>query len=114
MVVHNQPHKPLQQVVALLFRQAVDALRVVAHGEDALPARHRVGAHHRVHGRQLVADVLGRAPGCRVQLELVLLGALVEGWLREGGGQPFEEFLVGLGDAVVDFVAGGPEGICMR
>jgi hypothetical protein len=67
---------------------------------------------HGVHGGEVGADVFGGAARLGVQLEVVFFGRTVEFGLGVGGGEGFEEFLVGRGQAVVEFVAGGPEGVC--
>lgn len=111
VVVDNQTDEPLQQVVTLFFGQSINLADVVTDGEDTLPAGHGVGADDRVDGRQVVADVVGAASRFGVQLKLVVLGALVEGGLRICCVKGLEELLIWPGDAVVDFIAGGPEGI---
>lgn len=82
---------------------------MVTDGEDALPPGDRVGAHHRVNSSETVADVLGTTTRGCVQLELIVLGALVEEGLRIRGCQRLQEFLIRLGNAVVDFVSGSPQ-----
>lgn len=111
MVPVDEIHEPFQQVVALVLRQAVDVAREAAHGEDALPARDGVRPHDGVHGLQGGADVLGRAARRRVHLQAQVLRDFVEAAALEGGREALEELLVGRGDAVVDFVAGGPHGV---
>ena len=82
-----------------------------ADSEDGLPARHRVGADHRMDGGEGVADVFGGAARSAEQLETVFLGGFAELGLRIGGGEGFEEFLVRAGDAVEELVSGGPESV---
>ena len=112
MVLNNQAHEPAQQMTALLLAQPINLLHVRSNREDALPASNGVSADHRVLGAEFVADVLGCAAGSWVDFEVVVLGYFVEAWLGVGGCERFEEFLVWLGDAVVYFVSGGPEGVC--
>jgi hypothetical protein len=111
VVVDNQADKPLFQVVTLFLRQPINLADVVADGEDTLPAGHGVRANDRVDGRQLVADILGAAPRLGVKLKLVFLGALVEDGLRICCVEGLKELLIWLGDTVIDFIAGGPEGV---
>ena len=54
---------------------------------------------------------MGGAAGGGVELEVAVLGGLVEFGLRVGGGKGLEEFLVRSGKAVVELVSGSPEGI---
>lgn len=112
MVLDNQLREPVQEVLALLVRQAVDALDVVADGEDGLPAGDGVGADDGVDGLEGLADVLGGAALLRVDGEAVALGRVVEGRLGRVGGQSVEEAAERGGDAVVELVARGPEGVC--
>lgn len=105
MVINYKPHEPVKQRAALLLRQAVDALHVVADGEDALPAGDGVGADDGVRGGKVGADVLRGAAGFRVELEAVVGRGGVEEWLGVGGGEGLEEALVGGGEAVVELVA---------
>lgn len=92
----------------------MNPLHVVADGEHALPARHRVRAHDGVDGLEDLAHVLGRAPGRRVHREVVARGRLVEGRLRVVPRQRVEEAPQRLRDAVVELVARGPERVCSR
>ena len=78
VVLHNQLNKPIQKVLALLLAQAMNALHVVADGEDGLPARDRVGADDGVHGVERLADVFGGAARRRVDGEVVALSGVGE------------------------------------
>lgn len=109
MVLVDQVQEPLEQVVALRLRQPVDVAREAAHGEDALPAGHGVRPHDGVHGLQVGARVLGAPARGRVQGQAVPAGDVPEVVPLEGGREALEELLVGRRDAVVDFVAGGPQ-----
>ena len=111
VVLHDELHKPRQEVLALLIGQAVDALDVVANAEDGLPAGDRVGADEGVDGLQQLADVLGRATLGRVDLEVVALGGVVEERLGREDGQLIEETLEGGRDAVVELISRGPESV---
>ena len=64
-------------------------------------------------GFEDLTDVLGGTTWFGVNLETVLFSGFVKFGLSVGGGQRLEEFLDGSGDAVVDLVAGGPEGVCL-
>lgn len=87
-------------------------LDVVAESKDRLPAGHRVGAYDGVHGLENIADVLGSSTFPRVYLEPILIRRLFEFRLCVGCGERLEEFLNGGRDAVIDFVARCPEGVC--
>lgn len=58
MVLLQDVQKPIQQVLALLRRHAVDVLHVAANREDTLPTRHRVRSHNRVNSFENTANVL--------------------------------------------------------
>jgi len=87
MVLDNQLREPVEKVVTLIFGHLVDALRVVANSIHALPAGDRVGPDHRMDSLKVSSNVFWSAALSAVQLEVVLLGALVEDRLRVGGGQ---------------------------
>lgn len=111
VVLDDELHKPVEKVLALIVRQPVDPLDVVAHGEDGLPTRHGVGADDGVDGLEDLADVLGCAPRRGVHVEVVALGRLVEARLGVVPRQGVEEAAEGGRDAVVELVSRGPEGI---
>ena len=50
VVFDDQTHKPIQQSPAFLLRQPVDALDMMPHSEDRLPARDRVRANDGMDG----------------------------------------------------------------
>lgn len=66
---------------ALAIAKVVDALDVVADGEDAAPAGDGVCADDWGDGGEDFAHVVGGAAGLGVDLESVEIGRLVEGWL---------------------------------
>lgn len=112
MVIDQQSDEPSQKRLALELAHIVHLGDVLADGKDGFPPGNGVGADDGVDGLEEVADVLRGAAGFGVELEAVPVGGLVEAGLRVGGGQGLEEFLVWFGDAVVELVAGGPEGVC--
>lgn len=114
VVLVDKVEEPLEQVIALFLRQPVDVVGEAAHGEDALPARHGICSHDRMHGAQVGAHVLGRTTWRSIQLEAEAIGDVLEVGALEGGGQALEEFLVRLRDTVVDFIARGPQGIYQK
>lgn len=114
MILHNQLAKPPQEMLALVLGQPVDPLHVVAHGKHRLPPRDRVGADDGVHGLEHLADVLRRAARRRVHGEVVALGGGREERLRVVRGERVEEGAQRRGDAVVQLVAGRPEGVAAR
>lgn len=114
VVLDDEADEPVEEVARLVVAEPVDALHVVAHGEDGPPPRHRVRADHRVHGLEHVADVLGRAALRRVQGEPVGVGRVLEARLRVVRRQRVQEAPERLGDAVVHLVARGPERVFCR
>jgi hypothetical protein len=64
-----------------------------------------------VDGFEDLTDVLGGTTWFGVNLETVLFSGIVKFGLSICGGQRLEEFLDGSGDAIVNLVAGGPEGV---
>lgn len=112
MVLVHQLIEPLQQPRAFRWSKLVDVLDVMPDWKDALPTCDWVRADYGMDGFELGADVQGVAARLLVEGEVAAGGGVVEAGLGEGGGQGFEEFLVGSGDAVVDLVAGGPECVC--
>ena len=111
MIVFQQRLEPAQQQSAFFRRHPVDVVDVLSHRVQTLPARHRVGADHRVHGAEHAAYVLGGAARLVVDFDACPCSGVVEVGSREGTGQAVEHLLEGWGDAVVEFVAGGPEGV---
>lgn len=109
MILHNQADEPVQEVLGLVFREAVNVLDVVAHGEDRLPAGHGVGAHDGVDSLKYFSDVLGSSTRRSEEFEVVLLGCCVEVWLGVVGRESVEETPEGWRDAVVELIAGGPK-----
>ena len=95
VILHNHLHEPVQQVPALGGTEAVDALAVLADGEDGFPARDRVRADDRVLGTEVGADVFGRAAGPGEEGEVVSGGGFAEARLGVGCREGVEEFLVG-------------------
>ena len=111
MVLNNELQKRFEQRGALLRFEPVDLLRVDADGIDGLPACDGIGADDGVDGGEVGADVLGGAARAFEEGEAALGGDGVELGLGEGAGEGLVELLVGFRDAVVDVVAGGPEGV---
>lgn len=110
-IVQNHPIKSIQQLLRLTRLQLVDLLGKRPEREDALPPGHRVRAHDGVYRREMFPDIQRAATGLVVQdivLRVPFRGA-DEPVADEGRRQPFEEFLVRAGEAVVDLVARGPE-----
>lgn len=111
MILNNELQKRFQQRSTLLRFEPIDLLRVDADGIDRLPARDGIGADDGVDGREVGADVLGGAAGAFEEGEAAFRCDGVELGLGEGAGEGLVELLVGFRDAVVDVVAGGPEGV---
>lgn len=113
MSVVNEIQEPLQQLLALFISETVDVLNVATDREDALPSSHGVCSHNGVNCLELSAHVLRGSTRLVIQLETGSLSNVTEAGLLKGSSQRLEEFLVGLADAVIDFIAGGPEGVCL-
>lgn len=82
MILHNQLHKPIQRLPALLFRQPIDLLHMMTDRKYRVPSRHRIRPNDRMNGRQVFAYVLRSTARLTVDLEPVFFGAGVEAWLR--------------------------------
>jgi hypothetical protein len=96
VVIDNEAQEPFEQRLGFQFGQSIDVLYMVADGEDRLPACNGVGPDYRMDGFEDFTNILGCAAGLRVDFKPVLGGSFVEFGLRVGGGQRFEELLVGL------------------
>lgn len=94
MVFDNQLHEPIKEMLALFLGQSINPFRVVPNCKDALPASDRIGPNNRMNGSKLISGILRRAPRARVELEIVVFGALVENRLRISSSQSFQELLV--------------------
>ena len=78
MVVDKQADKPVEQAPRLERREAINALHMVADGENRFPTCDGVRADDRVGGLQVFADVLGGTARCGVELETNIFGSFVE------------------------------------
>lgn len=114
VLLDDHLQEPILQPAALVGRHVVDLRHVVAHGEEALPARHGVCPHHGVRCCQGRADVVGRAPRRGVQLEALFASDCGQTGLGECRREGLEEPAVGGGDFVVDFAGGGPDCVFVR
>jgi hypothetical protein len=113
MILQNHIIKLLQQLLALIRIKLINILRECADGIDTLPTSHGIRTDHWVDGGQLFTDVL-RAPAWFLidpDFLWVRRGGFDEAISDEGCSQAFEELLVRLRKAIVDFVARGPQGI---
>lgn len=88
VVLVDQVKEPLQKMVALLLRHAIDIPHMASNGEDTLPTSHRVGADNRVDCLEVESDVFRSATRLTVELESTFLGDLFEEWLGKSPGQP--------------------------
>ena len=111
MILGNHSQELVSKVITLTFSQAIDMLYMVTNSKDSFPAGDWVSADNRVLGGEFVADVEWVAARFGVDLEFLVFGGLGEEWLGVCGCETVEEFLVGWGETVVDFVAGCPEGV---
>jgi hypothetical protein len=112
VVLVDQVKEPLQEMITLFLGYAVDMTYMASDWEDALPTSHGIGADDRMDCLEVESDVLWRTTGLAVELEPTFLGDLFEVWLGEGPGQPFQELLVWLADAIVNLIARSPESVC--
>lgn len=112
MVLDDQRHEPVQEVFTLLLRDSIDLLDMSPNGKHALPSGHRIGTDDRMLRPELSPDILWGTTRPAIELEVVVLGALVESGLGVCGCQGFQEPLIWFGDAVEDFVSTGPQGVC--
>lgn len=111
MAVVNEIQEPLQQLLALFIGETVDVLNMTANREDALPSGHGVGSDNGVNCLELSAHVLRGSTRLVIQLEAGALSNVTKAGLLKGSSQRLKEFLVRLADAVIDFIARGPEGV---
>lgn len=58
MVLDDELHKPVEEMLRLLFRETMDALHMMADGEDGFPTGNRVCADDRVDSLEDFADIL--------------------------------------------------------
>ena len=108
VVPNDQIEKPLHQLAGLERGQIIDLLGVVSEGKDRLPTRDWVGSYHRVNGAQFLADVLGTATGCAVDLEVGLLSSNAELGLCICCSQAVEKLLIRSRKTVVELISRGP------
>lgn len=110
MILQNHIPKPLQQRLTLLLKHLIDPLREGPQSENTLPARHRVCPDDGMHSLQFTSDIERRTTrfGEDFHFFRVRGCGFEESITDESRGEGFEEFLIGAGEAVVDFVAGGP------
>ncbi len=95
MILNNQLREPVQKMLALSLANFVDPLCMMTNGVNAFPARNRIRADDWVDGSEILANVLRSTALGAVELETVVLCALLEDRLRVGARQLFQEFLVG-------------------
>lgn len=112
MILVDQVKEPLQEMIALLLGDPVDMTHMTSDWEDTLPPSHGISTDDRVDCLEVESDVLGRTTGLTIELKPSLLCDLLEVRLSKGAGQPFQELLVWLADAIVDLIARGPQRVC--
>ena len=91
--------------------QPMNDLRKRTQCEDALPARHGIGAHNRVHCMQLTAHVVGRSSRARIQGRTPLVGSFDESLSGELCGKSVKESLVGGRKAIINVIPTRPKRI---
>ena len=78
VVLNNQPHKPFKQRLGLQRSKVINLLHMVTDGKHGFPAGDGVRPDHWVDGLKVFADVLGRAAGGCIELEVAVGGGFVE------------------------------------
>jgi hypothetical protein len=112
MILRDQPDKIIEQISALLRSEPIDLLDVMSDSENALPTGDGVGPDNGMDCAQLSADILWGTSRSRMDFKVIGTCDLIKLWLGIGSCQRLEEFLVWLGDAIVDFVARRPKRVC--
>lgn len=110
VVVQNHPVEFVQQLLALLRVQLVDPLGKRTQCKDALPASHWIRTYHRVHCRQVFADILRAATGFLVDDHIgILLRGANKPIPNKCSRQSLKELLVRPREPVVNLVAARPQ-----
>ncbi len=94
VILDNEAHEPVKQCSRLKWGQSVDVLHVVSNCKHGFPSGHGICADNRMHGDEIVADVLGGAPWGGVQFEIGIFSRFGEFRLCVGCIQRFKEFLI--------------------
>lgn len=108
MVLIHQVNEPVEQGFAFFFRHTIDVLDVSAYWEYTFPSSDRVRADNWVNSLELASDILWGTAGFVIKLEASSFRRFDKARLSEGRCQCFQELLIWLADAIVDFVSGGP------
>jgi hypothetical protein len=95
VVLCDELHEPIERFGAFFLGEAVDVLHVVADCEDELPARDGIGTNHWMYGAEACANILECSTRLRVEFKAIICCGAIEARLGVGGGQTFEESLVG-------------------
>lgn len=111
VVVDNQPHKPLEEMLTLSVRKTVDALDMVAESKYTFPAGDWVSPDNWMGGSELSPNIFRSAAWTLVKLKTVFFGASNEPGLSIGGSQSIKKLLVRLRYPIINFISGCPEGI---
>lgn len=109
LTLYNQLCEPTKEVVALRLGNLIDALSMMANGVHTLPPSDWVRPDDGVSSLQVCPDILRGTALSAVQLEVVLLGTLIEDWLSVRSSEAFQELLVCRRQAIVNFVTGRPK-----
>ena len=99
-------------MLAFVLSQAIDVPNVATDWENALPSCHWVGSNDWMHSFEFTTDILWCAARIFVQLETGTVSNFTECGLSESCCERFQKSLIRFADAIVDFIAGGPESIC--
>lgn len=100
----------VQRPITLLLRQLINLLGKPLIYKDPLPTSNRVRANDRMAGGQILTNIQGRS-SVLSELDVPVFDEIDEALTGVGGGEAFEELLVGGREAVVGFVGGCPEGV---
>jgi hypothetical protein len=103
----------LQQIVGLVFGQAVDLLSEGSKCENALRSSHRVGPDNRMHCTQRCAHVLWRSARTFEYLHFVWegFGRGGKSLALEGSGQGLEEVLIGRRELIIQTASRRPQSV---
>ena len=111
MIPRNQPHHIVPNHRILVTVNIIDpAYMQTDSGEQGFPPGDWMSPHDRVHGGELVVFVERRASRCH-DIVFPSFACGLEDWLRAGCREGFHVRAEGGRHAVLELVAGAPEGV---